>query len=279
MIGNYSITEWLAFFYIYSFFGWCIESTIVSVTRHHLINRGFMAGPMLPLYGSGALVILLATIWVNDNVLYVYIFGATGATLLELVTGIVMEQLFKIRYWDYSSKRFNFKGYICLKSSLFWGVLSVLVVCVVHRPVAHIITELQPQTLNIIVGIITVVALIDFAHAFKNAYDFKKLLSYETRIKKELSLLTEKFQMAGRALAEQRHKDGKHEHAADFVMAGASEDEIDKQKMRIEHLKEELEEAKQKLLSFRFYMFKGFPSATSKKFGEALEEFKKKFNK
>lgn len=273
MIENYSLTEWLAFFYIYSFIGWCIESTIVSVSRRKLTNRGFMTGPMLPLYGTGALVILLSTIWVKDNYFYVYIFGAIGATALELVTGYVMEQLFNIRYWDYTGKKFNFRGYICLKSSLFWGVLSVLVVCVIHKPVSAFVTGMELDAFRIVISVITVIALIDFVHAFKNAYDFKKLLSYETKIRKELNILNEKFQAAGKAIALQYRK----EHFDGNIQKSLQE-EIENQKMRIARLKEELDSTKEKLLSFKISMFKGFPSATSKKFGEALEEFKKKFN-
>ena len=72
LIENYTITEWIAFFFIYSFLGWCIESTIVSVSKRRLTNRGFLKGPMLPLYGSGAVVMLVTTLWAKDNYLLVF---------------------------------------------------------------------------------------------------------------------------------------------------------------------------------------------------------------
>lgn len=75
MIENYSITEWIAFFFIYSFLGWCIESAIVSFNKRKLTNRGFLKGPMLPLYGSGAVIMLLSTLWAKDNYVLVYICG------------------------------------------------------------------------------------------------------------------------------------------------------------------------------------------------------------
>ena len=141
MIENYSITEWIAFFFIYSFLGWCIESAIVSFNKRKLTNRGFLKGPMLPLYGSGAVIMLLSTLWAKDNYVLVYICGTIGATALEYVTGVLMEMMFNMRYWDYSNKKFQIHGYICLTSSLFWGVLTVLLVCFVHIPVAALVAS------------------------------------------------------------------------------------------------------------------------------------------
>ena len=83
MEGYYTIERWLAFFFIYSFLGWCIESTIVSVSKRKLTNRGFLKGPMLPLYGFGALTIIISTLMVADNAVLVYICGMIAATALE----------------------------------------------------------------------------------------------------------------------------------------------------------------------------------------------------
>ena len=136
MINGFPISQWMLVFYIYCFFGWCFESTYVSVfCLHRWVNRGFLTGPALPLYGSGALVILLATSPVRGSVWLTGLVGMAACTLLEYVTGVAMEAIFKVRYWDYSDKRFNFQGHICLQSSLAWGVLSVLVVNVIHPPI------------------------------------------------------------------------------------------------------------------------------------------------
>ena len=90
---TYSMTQWLAFFFIYCFFGWCFESVYVSVHEHRWVNRGFMTGPYIPLYGSGAVLMLFLTIPVRGNYLLMYIVGAIGATVLEYITGTVMENL------------------------------------------------------------------------------------------------------------------------------------------------------------------------------------------
>ena len=123
---NYQPLQWLFLFFFYSFFGWCFESTYVSIMEKHLTNRGFMRGPFLPLYGSGGIMMLVVSKPYYDNIFLVFIAGCIGATALELVTGIVMEALFKVRYWTYDHKKFNFKGYICLESTIVWGICTVV---------------------------------------------------------------------------------------------------------------------------------------------------------
>lgn len=109
---SYSFIQWLLFFYIYCFVGWCIESTIVSVDSRKFVNRGFVRGPVLPIYGFGAIVILFVTIPVKESPVLVYVLGAIGTTILEYITGWLMERMFKMKYWDYSDCKFNLKGYI-----------------------------------------------------------------------------------------------------------------------------------------------------------------------
>ena len=124
---DYTLYEWLLFFFFYCFFGWCFESTYVSICQKRLTNRGFMRGPFLPLYGTGAIMMLVVSKPFERYVPLVYLAGCVGATGLEYVTGVAMEALFAVRYWDYSHKRFNYKGHICLSSTLAWGALTVMV--------------------------------------------------------------------------------------------------------------------------------------------------------
>ena len=97
---QYSIIQWLFFFYFYSFFGWCFESAYVSISKNRFVNRGFMRGPFLPLYGTGGIMMLLVSMPFQNNIFMVYVAGCLGATVLEYVTGVVMESLFMVRYGD-----------------------------------------------------------------------------------------------------------------------------------------------------------------------------------
>ena len=139
---HYNLQEWLLFFFIYCFLGWCWESCYVSAKKRQWVNRGFMKGPFLPIYGFGALSVLIATLPVRPFPVLVYVFGMIGATALELVTGICMEKLFHVRYWDYSNQKFNFKGYICLTSSIAWGAFSLAMIYGFHKPIEKLVLSI-----------------------------------------------------------------------------------------------------------------------------------------
>ena len=123
---TYPWYHWITFFYIYCFLGWIVESTYVSLQKRRLVNRGFLRLPMIPLYGTGAVMMLWVSLPVKDNLILVYIAGFFAASALEYVTGWIMERLFKMRYWDYSSQKFNINGYVCLGTSIAWGFLTIL---------------------------------------------------------------------------------------------------------------------------------------------------------
>ncbi len=93
---TYSTMQWILFFYIYCFIGWIWETSYVSIRTKHFTNRGFMHGPFLPIYGTGAIVILLATIPVKSIIPLVFLFGMIAATLLEFFTGAAMLKLFHV---------------------------------------------------------------------------------------------------------------------------------------------------------------------------------------
>ena len=122
---SYTWYQWLTFFYLYCFAGWIFESAYVSILKKRLVNRGFLRLPLLPLYGTGAVMMLWVSLPFEDNLLLVYLSGVVAATILEYVTGWTMERLFKMKYWDYSDQPFNLFGFVCLKNCLAFGVASV----------------------------------------------------------------------------------------------------------------------------------------------------------
>ena len=137
----YSAGQWVLLFFFYCFCGWVWESCYVSLCQRHWVNRGFLRGPLLPIYGSGAIIILFATLPVAGNLWLVWLLGMLAATALEYVTGAVMEALFKVRYWDYSDKKCNLNGYICLSSSIAWGFFSILLVRFIHPPIGRLLAD------------------------------------------------------------------------------------------------------------------------------------------
>lgn len=189
----YKAFQWLFFFYFYCFCGWCFESAYVSLKAGKPVNRGFMRGPFLPLYGSGAIMMLVVSMPFQDNVLLTYLAGVVGATALEYVTGVTMEALFKVRYWDYSNQRFNFQGHICLSSSIAWGFLTILMTRVVHRPVEQFVLSIPGSILAPVTLVLTLYIVVDFTLSFKAAMELRDLLVKMQKLKEEVERLQKRL--------------------------------------------------------------------------------------
>ena len=172
----YSFNEWLLIFYIYCFLGWCFESTYVSCRTGHWVNRGFMKAPLLPLYGSGAILLLFVSKIFENNIILTYAIGFITATLLEFFTGMAMEKIFKIKYWNYSNQRFNLKGHVCLTSSIAWGFMTLLVSRIIHEPVAAFVLALPEGLKKAAVLLLTAVLTWDFVGSFRAALTMRKQL-------------------------------------------------------------------------------------------------------
>ena len=118
----YHIVQW---FLIYSMLGWLVESIYMSVCNRKLTNRGFMRGPMCPIYGVGALTVYFLLRPVCHNIFLLYFSGALVATFLEYVTAKIMLRIFGEVWWDYSQKPFNYKGILCLESTIAWAFIPL----------------------------------------------------------------------------------------------------------------------------------------------------------
>ncbi|MDY3248882.1 MAG: hypothetical protein SOX32_00880 [Candidatus Choladocola sp.] len=188
----YSLTQWVLFFYIYCFLGWIWESAFVSVCERKPVNRGFLKGPFLPIYGSGAVCVLVVTIPFRGNIPAMFLVGMVSATVLEYITGDIMERLFRVRYWDYTGKFLNVNGYICLKSTICWGVMTVLVVDVVQPFIEGFVLRLGEPLVTGTVLVITPLITADFVTSFHAAIRLRDILVQNERLKEELQKLTEK---------------------------------------------------------------------------------------
>lgn len=176
LLNSYSFSQWIMFFYVYCFFGWIWECCYVSVKKMKWVNRGFLHGPFLPIYGFGALAILMSTIGVRGNIPLIFVLGMISSTILEFCTGYFMEKLFGVKYWDYSDRRFNLMGHICLFVSVGWGFFSILLVCFINKPIENLILLIPKSVTEVIALIITVVFSIDFTQSFNEAMDLKTTL-------------------------------------------------------------------------------------------------------
>ena len=244
---SYHLTQWVLFFFIYSFIGWVWECCFVSVRKRRWVNRGFMYGPMLPIYGFGALAVLISTIRVRDSIPLIFLFGMVGATLLEYVTGAVMERLFNVKYWDYSNQKFNLNGYICLTSSLGWGLFSVLLVKFVHVPIEGAVLKIPTIIAEGIAFVLTVAAAVDVTQSFNDAMDLKRILAQLEESKKQIRKIQEKLKVASEEFVEDyRQRAGEfvedyRQRAGEFV-----EDYRRRVEEHVEGYKEEIKVQKKK---------------------------------
>lgn len=297
---HYSMIQWLFFFYFYCFFGWIFESAFVSLKSHKFVNRGFMRGPFLPIYGSGAIMMLVVSMPFQDNIFLTYIAGCIGATALELVTGIGMEALFKVRYWDYSNQKFNYKGHICLSSTIAWGFLTIFMTEYLHKGVEKIIFLIPALTVSIVTVIVTVYIIIDFTLSFKAAMDLRDILVGLEKAKQEMERIQKRLDVII-AVAHEEREMWKLENSMriDDLMESIEERfGAFKERIKInpsefvDDVREEMIELrsrymveKEHRLQFKrlkdFYqraLIKGNPTMYSKRFEEALEELKKAAN-
>ena len=192
----YTPGQWALLFFFYCFCGWVWESCYVSAKQRQWVNRGFLHGPLLPIYGSGAIIILFVTLPVADNLWLVYILGMLAATLLEYVVGAVMEQLFKVRYWDYTKQPCNLHGYICLTSSIAWGFFSILLVRFIHPPIDRLLHKLPDLLVNPLAGVIAALFIWDTVKSTKAAIDLREVLTRLTEENEELRKLAQKAEAA-----------------------------------------------------------------------------------
>ena len=143
-VCGFSLYQVFAYFLIYSCLGWCLEVIYAAVTTGNLINRGFLNGPVCPIYGFGMVIVLFALTPLSHSLLLLYLGGVILPSALELVGGWALYKLYHTRWWDYSDYPFNIGGYICLEFSLLWGVGTLIVMKLVHPIIADAVAFIPP---------------------------------------------------------------------------------------------------------------------------------------
>ena len=143
-VCGFSLYQVFAYFLIYSCIGWCLEVIYAAVTTGNLINRGFLNGPVCPIYGFGMVIVLFALTPLSHSLLLLYLGGVLLPSALELVGGWALYKLYHTRWWDYSDYPFNIGGYICLEFSLLWGVGTLIVMKLVHPIIADAVALIPP---------------------------------------------------------------------------------------------------------------------------------------
>lgn len=220
---------WILYFFVYGVLGWCTEVAYAAVKEGKFVNRGFLNGPICPVYGIGVGVVVQFLMPLRGQFIILYIASTILVTIIEGLTGFILDKLFHHRWWDYSNIPLNIGGYVCLLFSLIWGVACVFIVQIVH-PVIHKGLSLIPFYLGVV--LIVVLGIGMFADLYVTAstiLKFNKRLETMDKIATELHDISDKM----------------GENIYENVMNGI---EIrDESKKRLEVATEELKQAKERL--------------------------------
>ena len=194
---------YIEYFYIYSLLGWLVESTYCSLfakPKPHWINRGFLYGPFCPIYGFGALIVLLVLWPLRDLPLIVFIASIGLTSALEYITSVILEKLFHTRWWDYSTKRFNLAGRVCLKNSLMFGVMGLVLVYMIHPLIQDYVLQLDMTVLTIAVVIVTFGFTFDLAITVNTLIQRNHVLA---KISEEIDTINAKIKADNQFLLDQ----------------------------------------------------------------------------
>lgn len=162
-------------FWLYSFLGWLMETTLVSLQSKKFINRGFFMGPYCPIYGTGGVLLLVLSPY-KDSPFLVFILSIVICSIIEYLTSYILEMIYKVRWWDYSNRMFNLNGRVCLFNSICFGLLGMLMVSYLNPVFLNLITSLSDTILTIIALTILIITLIDMSITFSIMFDIRKTI-------------------------------------------------------------------------------------------------------
>ena len=234
---HYEWYQLMFLFFIFCNIGWVIESSIESLYRKRFINRGFLNGPYIPIYGFGGMTILICCMPFQHNGFLVYIVGVLSCTALEFFVGWVMETIFQKQFWDYSMLKFTYKNRISLIPSLFWGLLSLFLVYVLYAPVDKLVSFVPAEFAMIYDLIFTVVMIVDIIISISRHIHYKEYLKKFTP-EKAKRLITIKFISLGGAVMRRRRRIVKFISQLRFELGG--EDDLDDSDTLLDDLDKEI---------------------------------------
>ena len=157
-----SLTMYFLLFMIYSCSGWILEVSCKLIEYKRFINRGFLIGPYCPIYGFGAVAITLLLFRYSYDPIVLFLMTVVTCVVLEYTTSLVMEKLFKARWWDYSKRKFNIDGRVCLGTTIPFGLFGVFLTYVSNPFFIEILSKVNVDILNVIAIILLVIFIIDY---------------------------------------------------------------------------------------------------------------------
>lgn len=256
--------EVLWIFIIYAFIGWCSEVSYAALDRGIFVNRGFLNGPYCPIYGCGVLIVVVLLTPLKKNLLILYLGSFLLTSVLEFITGFVMEKVFHNKWWDYSDKPFNIMGYVCLKFSIFWGLACTFIMLIIH-PIIYGFIHLIPHIVGVVLLIIIMTGFaIDVVVTVSTIVKFNRRLKVMDDIAAKIKVLSNQI---GENIYE--NVEEALEKSAEFKEGHAEKIE------KLENLRHKYDELLSKKNAVSSRLMKAFPDMKSKYHNEILQKLKK----
>ena len=193
MLSSMSIYFILLYFFVYGFLGWCTEVGFAAFKTHHFVNRGFLNGPICPIYGVGVTAVITILTPYKSDIIVLYILSVVLVTVLEGVTGWAMDKIFHNKWWDYSDMPLNIGGYVCLLFSIVWGFACLFIIYFI-QPLVHDVLAFIPTIVGIILIIILGITLIaDLYVTASTIFKFNRRLAAMEKIAAEMHEISEQI--------------------------------------------------------------------------------------
>ncbi|MCI8589606.1 MAG: hypothetical protein HFE77_02705 [Clostridiales bacterium] len=247
------------YFYIYAFLGWCIEVVYAALATGNFVNRGFLAGPVCPVYGFGMVAVILALRPITEFTLTLFLSSCLLTSAIEFVTGFILERFFHEKWWDYSDEHFNIKGYVCLKFTILWGLACTFVMKIVHPAFAHLARQMPERLLFGLLILFSVIMLVDFIFTLSVILHMKQRIKLIAQVSGELKKLSDKIGVGlyDSVMLGEKGTEKVMQIGADHLEK--MKNYTKEQQEKVEKLKEKLAELKQKPLSGAVRIKKAFP--------------------
>lgn len=162
----YTTNKYILYFFLYSFLGWIMETLYSYIALGYFDNRGFLIGPMCPIYGFGMLILTVGLSKYKDHNIKLFIVAALVLSFFEYITSFALDAVFGLKWWDYTNDFLNINGRICLYFTIAWGIIALIVVNFVHpfteKIVNKLLNKITPAMFDIIIKVFVIVLIIDF---------------------------------------------------------------------------------------------------------------------
>lgn len=190
---NFQIYYLALYFIIFSFSGWLMETIRVSLRTKKFINRGFINGPFCPIYGIGMILIIVFLNDLKDNIIILILSGILLSSSLEYITSYLLEKIFNAKWWDYSYRKFNLKGRICLDISCIWGLLSFIMIKYVVPFINYYINIIPRNFGEFVINVFFIVFFIDLIFTIYSLLSLKTIITKLNSLKIETKELLLEF--------------------------------------------------------------------------------------